>query len=92
MGRIGKEFEAVYSVVSRYESDERLLETICREEGYSNFIDSLTDAGINYQIAKSYILPVLYFSDFPQFCAEVQKSDFGTEYKWAVGHWLSHKN
>ena len=92
MGGIGREFEAVYNVVSRYESDERLLETVCGGGGYNKFIDLLTDAGINYQVAKPYILPVLCFRDFPKFCAAVHKSDFGTEYKSDVGYWLSRKS
>lgn len=90
MGTIGEEFEAVYNVVSKYESNERLLKTICEASGYNKFIDLLTDAGINYQIAKSYILAVLYFGDFTNFCTEVKKSDLGMEFKGAVQYRLSH--
>lgn len=92
MGTIGRQFEAVYNVVFRYESDERLLETICQDHGYNEFVDRLTEAGVDYQIAKSFILPVLFYGDFPRFCAEVQKSDFGIEYKGAVHCRLSCKD
>ncbi len=92
MGTIGRQFEAVYNVVSKYESDERLLETICKDDGYNKFIGFLTGEGVDYQIAKSFILPVLFYGDFPRFCAEVQKSDFGMEYKGAVYCRLSCKD